>query len=397
MPAVDVLVVGGGPAGCVAAWEAAAAGAGRVLLVERDRAIGAPVRCAEGVGSAGLREFLDPDGAPWVSRRITRVVFIAPDDTEVRLAEGDVGYVLDRTRFEPALADRAAQAGAAIRISTEAAGLERIEGPGGGAWRVRLRGPGGEETVTARMVIGADGVETMVGRWAGLETRVAARDMESCAQYVVANIEFDPDAIYLHFGPSVAPGGYAWIFPKGPGVANVGLGVVTLRGDGRTVRGYLDDYVARHFPRGTVTGLTVGGVISGVTVRRTVADGVLLAGDAAHMINPLSGGGIINAMKAGRLAARHAARALAEGDVSARNLQPYHDEWMRLLGDAHVKYYRLKETINKFDDDFFNRLARTVNAIPVEKRTLGRVMTSALVHHPSLIPIAAQLFVQEFC
>ncbi len=64
MSVVDVLVVGGGPAGCVAAWEAAAAGAGRVLLIERDRAIGAPVRCAEGVGSAGLREFLDPDGAP---------------------------------------------------------------------------------------------------------------------------------------------------------------------------------------------------------------------------------------------------------------------------------------------------------------------------------------------
>ncbi|HTT67369.1 MAG TPA: NAD(P)/FAD-dependent oxidoreductase, partial [Gemmatimonadales bacterium] len=335
MPAVDVLVVGGGPAGCVAAWEAAAAGAGDVLLVERDRAIGAPVRCAEGVGSDGLREFLDPDGAPWVSRRITRVILVAPDDTEVALAERDVGYVLDRTRFEPALAERAAEAGAAIRISTEAVALRRAEG----GWRVTLRGPHGEEELTARVVIGADGVETMIGRWAGLETRVAARDMESCAQYVVGNIECDPDAIYLHFGPSVAPGGYAWVFPKSVGVANVGLGVVTLRGDGRTVRQYLDDYVARRFPGGTVTGLTVGGVISGVTVRRTVADGLMLAGDAAHMINPLSGGGIINAMKAGRLAGRHAARALGSGDTSASSLQPYHEEWMRLLGDAHLKYY----------------------------------------------------------
>jgi digeranylgeranylglycerophospholipid reductase len=232
----------------------------------------------------------------------------------------------------------------------------------------------------------------MIGRWAGLETRVAARDMESCAQYVVGNIGFDPDANYLHFGPTVAPGGYAWIFPKGVGVANVGLGVVTLRGDGRTVRQYLDDYIARHFPGGTVISLTVGGVISGVTVKRTVADGVILAGDAAHMINPLSGGGIVNAMKAGRLAGRHAARAIREGDTSARNLQAYHDEWMRLLGDAHQKYYRLKETINKFDDAFLNGLARTANRIPDEKRSLGRVIGSALVHHPSLLPIAAQLF-----
>jgi len=247
------------------------------------------------------------------------------------------------------------------------------------------------------VVIGADGVETMVGRWAGLDTRVASRDMESCAQYVVGNIEFDPDAIYLQFGPSVAPGGYAWIFPKGVGVANVGLGVVALRSDGRNARAYLDDYLAKHFPHGTVTGLTVGGVISGLTVKRTVADGVILAGDAAHMINPLSGGGIINAMKAGRLAGRHAARTLRAGDTSAASLQAYHDEWMELLGHSHALYYKLKETINKFDDDFLNRIARTVNGIPIEKRTLGRVMASALAHHPTLLPIAARLFVQEFC
>ena len=393
MPTTDVLVVGAGPAGCVAAWEAAAAGARDVLLIERDRAIGAPVRCAEGVGSDGLREFLDPDGAPWVSRRITKVIFWAPDGTEVVLGSRDVGFVLDRTRFEPALAERAAQAGAEIRIGTEAVGMRRANG----VWQVALRGPRGDETWTARIVIGADGVETMVGRWAGLDTRVPARDMESCAQYVVGNIEFDPDAIYLHFGPSVAPGGYAWIFPKGIGVANVGLGVVALRSDGRNAREYLDAYLAKHFPGGTVTGLTVGGVISSATAKRTVADGVLLAGDAAHMINPLSGGGIVNAMKAGRLAGRHAARALRAGDTTAAGLQPYHDEWMELLGKAHLLYYKLKETINRFDDDFFNRLARTVNGVPIEKRTLGRVMAAALVRHPTLLPVAAKLFVQEFC
>ena len=100
MRKLDVLVVGAGPAGCVAAWEAKANGKQLdVLLVERDRAIGAPVRCAEGVGSKGLREFLDPDGATWVARRITKVIFLAPDDTPVDVGGGDVGYVLDRTRF----------------------------------------------------------------------------------------------------------------------------------------------------------------------------------------------------------------------------------------------------------------------------------------------------------
>jgi digeranylgeranylglycerophospholipid reductase len=384
----DVVVVGGGPAGLIAAREAAAAGLD-VLLVERDRAIGAPVRCGEGVGSRGLGEFISPVGASWVARRITRVIFWAPDGTEVRVAEGDVGYILDRSRFEPALAAQAGACGAAIRVGTEATALERR----GDRWRVSLSGQHGESLVDARVVIAADGVESLVARWAGLDTRVPARDMESCAQYVVSGIAFDPDAIYLHFGHAVAPGGYAWIFPKEVGVANVGLGVVALRADGRPARAWLDDYMARHFPRGITTGYTVGGVIVHPTIKRTVTDGLLVCGDAAHMVNPLSGGGIVNAMKAGRLAARVAAQALAAGDTSAARLQQYHDEWMRLLGDDHLRYYRLKEAISAFDDSFLNRLARTVNDIPSDRRTLGRIFASALGHHPSLLPVAARFFV----
>ena len=388
--ACDVLVVGGGPAGLVAAGEAAAADSGLdVLVVERDRAVGAPVRCGEGVGSKGIAEFIDPAGASWVSRRISRVIFWAPDGTEVRVAEGDVGYVLDRTRFEPALAAQAGLAGAEVAVGTEVTGMRRD----GDGWRASLSGPRGDLEVRARVVIGADGVESMVGRGAGLDTRVPPRDMESCAQYVVAGIEFDPDAIYLHFGDDVAPGGYAWVFPKGEGVANVGLGVVALRGRGRPAREWLHGYLDRFFPTGVRTGYTVGGVIVHPTVKRTVADGVLLCGDAAHMVNPLSGGGIVNAMKAGRLAAHTAVAALTARDTSARFLQRYHDDWMQLLGEDHVRFYRLKEALNRFDDAFFNDLARTVNRLPLERRTLGRIFGAALVRHPSLLPVVAKYFV----
>jgi digeranylgeranylglycerophospholipid reductase len=385
----DVLIIGGGPSGLIAAREAAAANPGLdVLLIERDRAFGAPVRCGEGVGAAGVSEFLDPAGADWVSRRITRVIFIAPDGTEVRLAEGDVGYVLDRTRFEPALAADAGRAGAELALGTEATGMRRV----GDRWEVAARGRSGAFTISARIVIGADGVESLVGRWAGLDTRVPARDMESCAQYVVQGIEFDPDAIYLHFGDDVAPGGYAWIFPKGVGVANVGLGIVALHGGGRSAREWLDRYVDTYLPTGTRTAFTVGGVIVHTTVKRAVADGVILCGDAAHMVNPLSGGGIVTGMKAARLAAHTAVEALAAGDTSAARLQRYHDAWMKLLGDDHVRFYRIKEALNRFDDTFFNDLARTLNRVPQEKRTLGRSFAHALIQHPTLLPVVARYF-----
>ena len=391
MPDVDVLVVGAGPAGAVAAWQAKqAAPELDVVLLERDRAVGAPVRCAEGVGDAGLREFANPDGADWVSRRITDVILEAPDDTQVVLADSGVGWILDRTRFDAFLAAQAAAEGAAVLVGAEATAMARN---GNDRWHVRVKQRGIEDVYRARIVICADGVETMVGRWAGLDTRVPARDMESCAQYVLQGIDINPDAIYLQFGTAIAPGGYAWIFPKGVGVANVGLGLVALKTDGRNAREYLDAWIARRFPTGARTGYTVGGVIVHTTIKQTYTDGVLVAGDAAHMINPLSGGGINNAMKAGRLAGCTAAAAIREGDTSERRLAAYHQAWMDLLGEDHLKYYRLKQGLEHMDDAFLNSLARTANKVAPQKRTLGRVLTHAMIRHPLLIPVVARFFV----
>lgn len=391
MPDVDVLIVGAGPAGAVAAFQAKqAAPELDVVLLERDRAVGAPVRCAEGVGDAGLREFANPDGADWVSRKITDVIFEAPDDTQVVLAGSGVGWILDRTRFDAFLAAQAAAEGAAVLVGAEATAMARN---GDGRWHVRVKQRGTEEIYRARMVIGADGVETMVGRWAGLETRVPARDMESCAQYVLQGIDFNPDAIYLQFSNAIAPGGYAWIFPKGIGVANVGLGLVALKTDGRNARQYLDAWIERRFPTGARTGYTVGGVIVHTTIKKTYTDGVLVAGDAAHMINPLSGGGITNAMKAGRLAGCTAAAAIRGNDTSERRLSAYHKAWMDMLGEDHLKYYRIKQALEHMDDAFLNSLARTANKIEPSKRTIGRVFTKALIKHPQLIPVAARFFV----
>ena len=391
MPDVDILVVGAGPAGAVAAWQAKlAAPELDVVLLERDRAVGAPVRCAEGVGDAGLREFANPDGADWVSRRITDVILESPDDTQVVLANSGIGWILDRTRFDAYLAAQAAAAGAAVLVGAEATAMSRN---GDERWHVRVTERGREDLYRARIVIGADGVETMVGRWAGLDTRVPARDMESCAQYVLQGIDFNPNAIYLQFSNAIAPGGYAWIFPKGVGIANVGLGLVALKTNGHNARQYLDDWVARRFPSGVRTGYTVGGVIVHTTIKKTYAAGVLVAGDAAHMINPLSGGGINNAMKAGRLAGCTAAAALREHDTTERRLASYHKAWMDVLGEDHLKYYRLKQALEHMDDAFLNSLARTVNKVVPEKRTLGRVLTHAMIKHPLLIPVVARFFV----
>ena len=109
-------------------------------------------------------------------------------------------------------------------------------------------------------------------------------------------------------------------------------------------------------------------------------------------INPLSGGGIVNAMKSGRLAAETTVAALRSGNTSARALESYYARWMRLLGDDHVRFYRVKEALARFDDAFYDNLARTVNRIPEKRRTLRRIFGEALVRHPTLLPVVAKYF-----
>jgi len=131
----DVLVIGAGPAGSVAALEAKrAAPALDVVLLERDPLVGTPVRCAEGVGDAGLREFADPVDAPWVARKIRRVIFLAPDDTEVKVAERDVGWILDRTRFDASQAARAACTSSRMVVGKSACAGRRVTKPCARAW-----------------------------------------------------------------------------------------------------------------------------------------------------------------------------------------------------------------------------------------------------------------------
>ncbi len=118
----DIVVIGGGPAGSMAALTASERGLS-VLLVERDNAIGSPVRCAEAVDEKGLKEFFEPDPS-WISTEITGYSLIAPDGTVVNIdTAGFKGFILERIIFDRMIAEKAAAKGAAIMTGVEATGM----------------------------------------------------------------------------------------------------------------------------------------------------------------------------------------------------------------------------------------------------------------------------------
>jgi len=337
----DVVVVGAGPAGSTAARTAAEAGLS-VLLVEKRQEIGSPVRCAEGVSHALLAPFIAPDQR-WISAEVTgaQLTVSGPDYCETLEAEGGHGYVLERRVFDRILAEEAARAGAQVRVKTAAVGLLR---QGNAVCGVALQGPGGRWEVRAEVVIAADGIESQVGSWAGLETTLPPKDAMSCAQYLLVGIDIKTYRIEYYVGGGVAPGGYAWVFPKGDGMANVGLGVqADLTGE--PALNYLNRFIENqpHLAPGSPVTLVAGGVPVAMPPPRLVKDGLMLVGDSARQVDPLTGGGITNGMAAGRLAAEVAARAVAAGDTSAAALSAYETAWQDGVGRRMARNYRIKE------------------------------------------------------
>jgi len=384
---VEVVVVGAGPAGLMAALALAREGH-EVIVADRKERLGAPVRCAEGVGREALQKYIPLDSG-WISAVIRSVRLVAPSGDSVELGRHMEGLVLDRVGFEEDLGRRAVEAGARIQLNAYVSGLLRGEK---GVQGVLLERTGDHLRVGCSLVIAADGVESRVARWAGIETALALRDVETCAQYLLEDIDIDESRCDFFFGREIAPGGYAWVFPKGRRRANVGLGISGGRAARRSPRELLDRLVNRHYPRGRKVRFAAGGVPVSRSLKRPYAAGLLVVGDAARQSNPLSGGGIIPALEAGRLAAETAHRALTRGDLSERSLSAYGAAWNRSLGRSQKRYYRLKEAVSRLPDSTLERTAGALKGIDPERLTLFRVFATALRRHPRLIWDARHLF-----
>ncbi|MFQ5822443.1 MAG: NAD(P)/FAD-dependent oxidoreductase [bacterium] len=386
----DCIVVGGGPGGAWAAKHAAEKGAS-VLLLEKDREIGTPVRCAEVVGENGLKMVVEPQ-LRWITNIIEGAVLVAPNGREVIMeSEGERGYMLDRKIFDYDLVQITTYQGVEVLTKAYVYDLYKTNGKVEG---IKLQHLGKKYEIRANVVIGADGVESRVGRWGGLRTNIKLKDMESCIQMTLSNIKVDPKYVYLHFGREVAPGGYLWVFPKNDRVANVGLGISGEYARYKSAMKYLKEFIDKHFPHAAVLYTVVGGVPCVPTLKKIVADGLMLVGDAAHQVNPVSGGGIVTAMIAGQIAGRVAAQAIEENDFSEKRLEQYAHEWHKAEGKNHERFYKIKKVIYKLTDEDLNNTADSVLRLPPEKRTIINIFKSALVKHPSLIFDVMKVFMK---
>jgi digeranylgeranylglycerophospholipid reductase len=387
----DVVVVGAGPAGSIAARTAAENGLD-VLLIEKRQEIGDPVRCGEGTGKLGLMEFIEPDPR-WICAEVTGARIFAPDGTCVELSEKlagkEVGYVLERKIFDRAVAKSAARAGAEVQVKTQATSLIMENGFVCG---IKGKHRGDDFEARAKVVVGADGIESKVGKWAGIRTTLKPKDIEACAQFLVTDIDIKADSCDFYLGNDRAPGGYVWIFPKGKREANVGLGILGSRFTGKHPIDYLHDFMAWRFPEGKVIETVVGAVPASGMLKQLSTSGLVLVGDAGRVSDPITGGGIYNGMVSGRIAGNVIADAIKAKDVSAKKLQWYDREVREALGKLLDRNYKAKEFIVRSNDDLMNSVAKSLKNVDLEEMSVPKLLKEIITRNPGLFVELAGLF-----
>ena len=378
----DLIVVGAGPGGSHTAKVAAEKGL-EVLLVDRKEEIGTPVRCGEGIGKENLQEFYDVEDE-WISAEVTEARVHFPNEEHIELAgensDEAVGYILERKLFDRDLADKAAKAGANLKVGTEARGLNREDVH----VSLELCDRQGQFEVEASMVVGADGVESQVGGWAGLDTSLNVNDVEKCAQYLVTGVDFESDYVHFLIGNEIAPGGYIWMFPKGEERMNLGVVVIPSKAE-RGPEFYLQNFLSERFPDGKVVEKTYGGNPVEGPKDSVVSDNVMLVGDAARHVDPFTGGGLSNALRGGEFAAEVASKAVSESKFDRDFLSQYDGLWKERFGEDLERNKKLQEKFLSMEDDDLNSLADSLPDGNLQEISLKKLAFSLIKSNPKLL------------
>jgi geranylgeranyl reductase family protein len=369
----DVVIVGGGPAGLMAARGLAADGFAAQVLEEHPT-IGAPVHCT---GVLGLDAFDELDlprqsivGAAHSAR------FISPNGTTVVVsAERVRAAVVDRALFDRDLAERAEQAGAILCPDVRVTSVQ----PSADDVVVRM----GDTEIRARAAILACGASYRFNRALGLgvpDLLVHSAQLE----VPFPSIEH----VEVHFGRKIAPGGFGWVVPFSRGMSTFARVGLLCDGDAASRFHTFAEAIRASYGVGDEWPAPRLKALPLAPAERTWTDRVLAVGDAAGLVKPTTGGGIYYGLLTGRLAASVLASALREDRLSAGALKAYERSWRRRLGPEIRAGLAFRTLAARLGDDAIDRLmelARVDGIVPLLKQTADfnwhRTATKALLRH----------------
>jgi digeranylgeranylglycerophospholipid reductase len=342
----DLIIVGAGTAGCLAAKTAAEAGLNVCLVDRKSREdIGEKV-CGDALGEHHLKTLgLEKPQGDELDKRIEGIKIYSPDLNTVFTVEHEdfVGYLLNRRMFGQWLLRKADDAGATLMDQTQCTEPLIEKGSVTGISTKNMK-TSEHRDLRANVVFDASGfvgvVRKNLPKEIGIENQVANKDVEACYREIRQLKQETQETSYceIYLNQKASPGGYAWIFPKGGARVNVGLGICMRGNFPNPKTQFYKHLLTKPLFDGSL--LLTSGAWYDPTRRpldNMVGNGVIITGDAACLVNPIHGGGIGPSMISGSQAAKAATEALEKGDVGRASLWPYNRRYSDLYGAKQAK------------------------------------------------------------
>jgi digeranylgeranylglycerophospholipid reductase len=330
----DVSIIGGSVAGLLAARELALEGHD-VTIYEEHREIGVPEKCDGLVGSMGIERLGLSLPSYVIQNSLTRAVFYSPSLREISIdAQRQKVVVLDRNRFDKFLAEKAASAGAKIRVG------QRVSQFVQNAYDVSMKTDG--YTAKSSILLDCGGFESYIS--AGGKTLQGG-------QYLVFGKWFEKHKVEVYFDPQNYPGFFKWVIPISSDMAKIGVA-----GEGVNTFQILDKFAQEK--KAQVIRKMAAPVLCFGTLKSFVKDRVAKAGDAAGQAKPTTGGGIFTGGFGGMLAGKAASRAIKEKEP--RLLSQYEENWRSEFGREFGFQTRARALFSKLTRDQVDKLFEMV-------------------------------------
>lgn len=317
----DIVVVGAGPAGCTASWFIAKKEFS-VLLVEKKRKVGSPVTCAEALRNDTRNIIPLPDYI--IDHQLSNEVIYRND---VKISENKItGLMVNRAELDRYLASKAVSEGAELSIGTTFKKFKKD----GGKVVVSMKKHGKIKDVKCKILIGADGFGSRVAKMARLKSELQSSDYAVTYQYYMSNILTEEDTAYFFFHIPYISEGYAWIFPKRSGTANVGLGMRSHQeiSPREVLNLFLNENPVAHSKcqNACPLGQSASSVYTGGPHKRIVDDHLMVIGEAAGHVHPWTGEGNYFAILGGKIVSEVCRKAFNKEDFSRRFLRRHEVE-----------------------------------------------------------------------
>ncbi|MEM1507586.1 MAG: NAD(P)/FAD-dependent oxidoreductase [Candidatus Bathyarchaeia archaeon] len=367
----DIAVIGAGPSGLISAREASLRGV-EVVVFEEHGEVGLPCHCAGLLSIKGLREINVPLNGSFVLNRVRGARFFSPSKLSFSIERKEhIACVVNRHIFDLFLAEQASRSGATIKLNSRVKRSRRC----GSRWILDTDGE-----AAAKILIDAEGAASRILSMIGLKTLDKSR-LLSGLQVDLEGVDLDPDYVEVYFSNKLAPGLFAWVIPLGEDSARVGLAC-----RGSDVRMRLYKFIKKRFGEDFENKMRIlkfysGPVITQGAIKRTYGDGLLVVGDSAGQVKPISGGGVIFGGICASIAGEVASKAIIESNTSESFLKTYEVKWREKIG----KELRTALFVRRMLDRLSDRNLDKVFSIIIEKEIYRDLTEGEMDFHGTLI------------